>query len=448
MPNQAERPSGATRVRYLVLALLCGLAVITYIQRLGFNMGLSAIKQDLRLSNEQAALLTSAFLFSYGLLQVPVGFFGDRHGGRSVLTVLVLGWSLLTGAVALIVYLPGLMLQFSALFLLRCLFGGFQAGGFPVMSRIVADWMPVNQRGSAMGTLWMFSRIGGAIVPPIFYGMLAYFGNWRTPFWAMAALGLIWCCVFWPWFRSRPEQMRRVNEAERELIAAGRTASASTDARGKEPIPWRQMLGSRNVWALSLMYGCVGFSGNFVTNLLPLYLEDHRHLSHNQTQTIASMVLGAGVLSCILGGVLSDAMIRYSGSRKWGRRFNGVFLILAGLAIVATIGVSDQSVWPLGLLFSGSFFLNDMNMGPAWAACADVGERYAGTIGGTMNMIGNFTGAASMTLMGHLLDRGQGNVGFILFGGSYVLAALCWLAIDVTQPLLRKPEPATALGAQ
>ncbi len=194
------------------------------------------------------------------------------------------------------------------------------------------------------------------------------------------------------------------------------------------------------------MYGCTGFSGNFVTNLLQLYLQDHRHLSIKQTQVISSMVLGAGLVSCLLGGVLSDAIIRFSGNRKWGRRFNGVFLILAGLSIISTIGVGDQSVWLLALLFSGSFFFNDMNMAPTWAACADVGERYAGTIGGTINMIGNFAGAASMNLMGQLLDRGQGNLGFILFGCSYVLAALCWLAIDVTQPLIPKSDSASAAG--
>jgi len=36
----------------------------------------------------------------------------------------------------------------------------------------------------------------------------------------------------------------------------------------------------------------------------------------------------------------------------------------------------------LALAFSAWFFFNDATMGPAWAACADVGEHYAGTLSG------------------------------------------------------------------
>ena len=42
-----------------------------------------------------------AFQLAYGIFQVPGGLLGDRLGGRRVLTLLVLGWSLLIGAVAL-----------------------------------------------------------------------------------------------------------------------------------------------------------------------------------------------------------------------------------------------------------------------------------------------------------------------------------------------------------
>ena len=90
-----------TRVRYLVLAAGCGLAVLTYVQRLGFSRGLPEIQRHLELNDTQTSDLASAFLLGYGLFQVPGGLLGDRLGGRHVLTLLVLCWSLLTGAVAL-----------------------------------------------------------------------------------------------------------------------------------------------------------------------------------------------------------------------------------------------------------------------------------------------------------------------------------------------------------
>src|SRR5205823_23152 len=105
-----------TRVRYLVLAAACGLAVLTYIQRLGFSNGLPEIKQQLGLNDTQTSDLASAFLLAYGLFQVPGGLLGDRLGGRHLLTILVLAWSALTGVVAVAADLPaGTWLPFAFL---------------------------------------------------------------------------------------------------------------------------------------------------------------------------------------------------------------------------------------------------------------------------------------------------------------------------------------------
>jgi nitrate/nitrite transporter NarK len=65
-----------------------------------------------------------------------------------------------------------------------------------------------------------------------------------------------------------------------------------------------------------------------------------------------------------------------------------------------------------------------------------VGERHAGTLSGAMNMIGAFGGAAGMRFAGALFDLHQDDVVFLVFAGSYVLASLCWLAVDVTRPLV------------
>ena len=108
--------------------------------------------ESLGLDEAQVGYLMSAFLVAYGVFQVPGGLLGDRLGGRRVLTILVLGWSLLTGAVALAVLLPPVaMLPFVFLLVLRFLFGMFQAGGFPTLGRVIADWMPVTERGSRPG---------------------------------------------------------------------------------------------------------------------------------------------------------------------------------------------------------------------------------------------------------------------------------------------------------
>ena len=137
------RGAAPTRVRYLVLAAACSLAVLTYVQRQGFVAGTPYIKQDLGLNDEHMGYLAAVWLVAYGAFQVPGGLLGDRLGARYLLAILVLGWSLTAGAVALTVGLPpGGWLAFASLAVLRFLFGMLQAGGFPGLARVIADWIP------------------------------------------------------------------------------------------------------------------------------------------------------------------------------------------------------------------------------------------------------------------------------------------------------------------
>jgi sugar phosphate permease len=425
--------------------------------------------------------LASVWLVAYGLFQVPGGLLGDRLGARHLLTILVLGWSVTAGAVALTAGLPpGAWLVFAVLVVLRFLFGGFQGGGFPGLARVIADWMPAQQRGLAQGMVWTFSRLGGALAPLLVVWLITvvFDGGWAIPCLLLGALGLLWCGFFWPWFRNRPEEHPAVNEAELTIVrgprfvplsleqaartgqrqareeitqqaaVSGVSATPPTPAvrpdgeHSRQGVPWSRFLASRNVWALCLMYGFVGFAGNFITSLLNIYLRDHRRLPDETTAWVSGLPLACGVVSCLLGGVLSDALIRHTGSRTWGRRLvGGLALFLAALMCLLVLWTDE--VWLIALAFSAWFFFSDANMGPAWASCADVGERYAGTLSGAMNMTGAFLGAVGMGLAGWLLKRHLDDAMFIIFAGSYVLASLCWLAVDVTRPLVPKDPHAT-----
>jgi sugar phosphate permease len=431
--DTAPRP---TRVRYVVLAVACSLAVLTYIQRQGYVAATPYIGPDLKLDKAQIGYLASIWLIAYGLFQVPAGLLGDRLGARHMLTLLVVCWSLTAAAVALTAGLvPGSWLAFGTLMALRFLFGMFQAGGFPGLARVIADWVPARQRGFAQGLVWTFSRLGGFVAPLLVVFLIKrVFGNWAAPSLLLGGLGLVWAALFWWWFRNRPAEMPAVNAAERDLIVAGRPMLPPAG-----PVPWRRFLTSRNVWALCLMYGFVGFAGNFITSLLNVYLKENRQLSDQTTAWLSGLPMAFGIVSCVLGGALSDWLIRRTGSRTWGRRLvGGTALALA--AVTTLLPIWAHEVWMLGLAFSAWFFFNDATMGPAWASCADVGERYAGTLSGAMNMTGAFVGAAGMALAGRLLKQNRDEIVFIGFSCSYVLAALCWLAVDVTKPLVPRGE--------
>ncbi|MDB5348807.1 MAG: sauU 5 [Planctomycetota bacterium] len=441
-PVQSVSPAGLmdvtppkdspTRIRFLVLGGACLLAIITYLHRVGFSAIATELRDQLHLGDRAIGYFTAAFMIAYGIFEVPWGLLADARGGRSALTAVVIGGSLMTAAVAAVVWLPdpagmGLI----ALILARFAFGAFQAGTFPVLARIMADWMPVSERGGAQGALWMSTRLGGALAPIVLIPLFHRFGNWRMPLVIGAGLGLIWCVGFWSIFRNTPQEIGSVNAAERELIAHGRKKRQSSSHR----TPWGQIFGRTNPLALCVMYGSIGYSGNFFLFMLNDYLRTQRHLGKNTAMWLTSLPFFAGVFACVMGGVLSDLLSRQMGSRRWGRRVVGCAgLSLAAVGIISTLAVTN--VFALGVLLCLTFIGNDLAMGPSWAAATEIGERSAGTLGGTMNMVGSFTAAIAAILTAERFARLDGTTPFLLFGLSYLIGALCWLRIDVTEPLV------------
>lgn len=428
----SERP---TRVRHTVLGGACLLAVITYVLRVGFSSVSTEIRDDLGLRQDHWGYLVAAFMVPYGIFEVPWGSLGDRLGVRGPLALVALGGAATTAAVVLVPLLPpGAAVTLMAIFALRFLFGAFQAGTFPLISRMLADWTPTAERGQAQGFVWMSSRVGGSLAPLLLMPLFKGLGSWQAPLLIVSSLGLAWPLLFFPLFRGGPERSRRINEAERAVIEHGRPARR-TAAHGE--LPWTLMLRSRSVWCLCLMYGAIGFSGNFFLFFLGDYLTKQRGLTGDVKMWLLALPFAFGVAACLAGGAASDVIIRRTGNRLWSRRLVGMTgLGIAAVMIVATVSV--EGVWSLGALLCLTFFCNDLSMGPAWAAAADKGGRFTGALSGLMNMFGSFAGAASMAIAGRLFEGGYSRLPFVLFGISYAIGALAWLGVNVTHSLDEK----------
>src|SRR5687767_13655750 len=91
--NGPQRP---THVRYTVLAWLCALAFVLYVDRICISKAAPQIEAELGLSHTAMGFVFGAFTLAYGLFEVPTGRWGDRYGSRGVLTRIVLWWSAFT----------------------------------------------------------------------------------------------------------------------------------------------------------------------------------------------------------------------------------------------------------------------------------------------------------------------------------------------------------------
>jgi ACS family glucarate transporter-like MFS transporter len=181
------------------------------------------------------------------------------------------------------------------------------------------------------------------------------------------------------------------------------------------------------------MYGFLGFSGNFYLTLLPTYLKHHRGFDSQATAWLTSLPFAFGVVACLVGGSLSDAIIRRWG-KAWSRRLVGVAgLTLAGLAILSVPWA--RGTVALGFLLTLAFFGNDLAMAPAWAAAADIGDRYTGVLSGTMNMMASFMAALEAVWLGRLLKQEDLVLPFVLLACSYALGAAAWIGVDIRKRL-------------
>ena len=158
--------------RHRVLTLLFFLSIITYLDRVCISVAGPAMQKELGLSQTQWGWVVGVFALSYAAFEIPSGAMGDRIGPRKTLTRIVLWWSVFTS-------LTGMVSRFWTLLMVRFAFGAGEAGAYPNSSSSISRWFPVQERGRALGTVWMASRLGGAVSPLLVVPIMAIWG-WRA----------------------------------------------------------------------------------------------------------------------------------------------------------------------------------------------------------------------------------------------------------------------------
>ena len=418
-------PQNATHTRYWVIVFAVTLSILAYIDRVCISMVAPRISEDLNLTKGEMGTVFGAFALAYALFEVPSGWLGDWMGARKVLLRIVLWWSFFTAA-------TGFMWNQVSMLVTRFLFGAGEAGCFPNLTKAFTVWLPQHERVRAQGIMWLFARWGGAFTPPLVVWVLSWPGvTWRVAFGIFGALGLIWGFFFYRWFRDHPSEHPSVNAAELELLAG-----ADDLASGHGDVPWGKLVRSRRVWLLWLQYFAISYPWYFFITWLPTYLQEDRHLSVSESANLAILPLFFGGVGCLVSGVMQAPLARrlnsVAHSRRWlafgGMIFAGCFII-----VVIRLGNPVYAMIAMGM----ASFCNDLVMPGAWGACMDIGGKYAGTVSGSMNMMGNLAGFVAPTVGGIILMRTGGDWDIFLYtmAAMYFAGSFCWLFLDPVTPI-------------
>jgi len=372
---------------HIVLALLCLLYLILFVNRVNISTAAPLMKADLKLTNTQLGLVFSAFAIPYAIFQLIGGWVGDKFGPRLTL-------SLCCALVGVSTILTGAAQGFVSLFALRVALGFGEGAAFPTATRAMSRWTPVRSWGFAQGITHSFARLGNAITPPIM-AVLLLFISWRGSFVVLGLASFVWLFVWAGYFRNEPEDHPAITAAD--LAALPVRNSANT-----EVIPW--WLLARRILPVTMVDFCYGWTLWLFLSWIPSFFFENYHLNLQSSAMFSAGVLFAGVIGDTVGGLASDRLLRMTGSLVVARRavivtgFLGAFVFL-----VPVILIHDLRIAAVGL--SLAFFFAELIVAPIWSIPMDIAPRYAGSASGMMNFGFAVAGLVSPSSFGYLVDR-------------------------------------------
>lgn len=412
-----------TRARHWVIVFAVTLAVVTYIDRVCISQAAGSMQHDLGLTKVQMGYAFAAFSWAYALFEIPGGWLGDWMGPRRVLMRIVIWWSFFTAA-------TGWVWNLLSLVVTRFMFGAGEAGCFPNLTKSFTTWLPQDERVRAQGIMWMSARWGGAFTPLLVVWVLQHM-SWRRAFEVFGAVGAIWAIFFYRWYRDNPRDHKGVNAAELALLKG-----AEETASGHGDVPWGRFLASRTVWMLWLQYFFLSWGWYFYITWLPTYLREGRHVALEMGALLAGFPLFFGGVGSILCSQILPRVAGWVGSVKRARQVMACTGFTGASAMLLLSSQVSDPVWAM-LAMGMSSFANDLVMPPAWAACMDVGGKYAGTLSGSMNMMGNFAGGLAPIAVGVILQttNQNWNLTLVVSAAIYFMGVFCWLFLDPVKPL-------------
>ncbi|SAK56790.1 MFS transporter [Caballeronia ptereochthonis] len=378
MNSQSMRPA-RTHVQRMVLALLCAMSFILYLDRVNLAAAAGPIKAELGLSNTTLGIAFSAFGYTYAIFQIIGGWLADRMGARRTLLICGSIWVVATIA-------TGLVGGLASLCAARLLLGIGEGAALPAQARAIANWFQTKDRGFVQGITHSSSRLGNAVAPAL-VALLATLYSWRLSFIIVGVLTAAWIVVWVLYYRDDPRAHRGINDTELALLPAQIAGQSQT----RTATPWRRILGRMS--PSIFVYFCQVWSNTLFFSWVPLYFLHGYGLNLKESAIFSSGVFLAGVVGDVLGGLLSDRVLKRTGSLKLARQ-GVIALSLIGAFVFMIPVMMSRDLTVVTTCLSGAFFMLELTIGPIWAVPMDVAPQHAGTASGTLN-----TGAALATII-------------------------------------------------
>lgn len=409
--------------------MLFAVTALNYADRATLSIAQTQISQTFHLDPKQMGFLFSAFAWSYVAAQLPCGWLLDRFGSRIIYFSSIFLWSLFTLLCGATGFFTG-GAAFAVFLVLRLLVGTAEAPAFPANSRIASAWFPKTERGGAAAIFNSAQYFATVAFAPLMGWLVDAFG-WRSVFYVMGALG-IGASFVWLKLIHAPRQHPHISAAELEYLEKGGALVDAEDTRrlGQRGTgSWSvllQLLRNRMLLGIYLGQYAITTLTYFFITWFPTYLIKERNMTVLKAGFVASLPAVAGFLGGILGGFISDKMLKAGYSLSVARKTPIVAGMLLSMSMIACNYASSDMVV---IAFMSLAFFGKGVGALGWAVVSDTAPVEAGGLSGALfNTFGNTAGITTPIVIGYILSAtGSFNGALLFVGANALLAIFCYL---------------------
>ncbi len=406
--------------RWGIAGLLGTGIVINYLDRVNIGVATKPLEQAYHLSSGQMGIILSAYLWSYVLLQIPVGELLDRFGVKWLVRIGTFLWSLATFMTAIV---SGLGLVIVS----RILLGIAEAPIFPGAAKATGYWFPVKERGLATSAFDAAAKFSNVIGIPLVAAAVTIWG-WRAGFYVTGTLSLLYAVLFWIGYRD-PSRSKRLSPEERSYIVEG-GAQQEGEAAGNPLDNLGFLLRQPKVWGLTLGFMAYGYSFYLFLSWLPGYLETALHMSVLASGFYAIIPwIVATITDIVIGGWLVDTLIKRGNNPTKVRKTLFAIGLIIGIAVIGaafTTNVNVAIIW-ISIALGGLAFAAPIG----WSIPGLIAPTgTVGTVGSIMNFFNNLAGIIAPIAAGFIFESTKSfALNFIVAGVILVLGIICFLLL-------------------
>jgi sugar phosphate permease len=243
------------RIRIFTVAWIT--YALFYITRANLSIAIPGITQEFGYSKTMLGSIGSALFATYAIGQFTNGQLGDKFGARKLVTI-----GIIISALANLAF--GFTATITAMVLLWSINGYFQSTGWPLNVKTIANWFPLERRGTITGLYGSCYQAGNAL-SWLLSGYLASNYGWRYVFWVPALIFGLSSLLFYFGIRNSPESVGLPSIEEFEDPSATALSSEKQIAKRSETkaveeehlgfsFTLRRTFGNPKIWIVGIAF--------------------------------------------------------------------------------------------------------------------------------------------------------------------------------------------------